>query len=334
MPDDASVKADKEAVPSPYAGGQARAVAVRRRARIGVRAAGAALGLGTLAIAGAFVLNNSDENVTAKLTQDARTRSPLYVTDGTRVQGHGYVVSTSDGSRMCIVHIGPSMDAGFPSTPDPPTQCEGSVPLIGLDPAGLPKVEGGRAGMSGFRGIWQDGTVADAELTSATYHPYTSGPSAFDDTQVPCSAPAGGWPKTGFPQEDYPTGLQADRNAHPGDALMTAVMHPDPMVSVLAVTTTDEAAAERVRTLLTPRYGKALCVVAIGLSEADFEQAMQGPPREDSTDLRRVDQAVPVTGMRVAVPWYVTVVDEKVQSALDKLPPDLVTLTAVIAPEK
>jgi hypothetical protein len=301
---------------------------------MGLRAAGAAVGVGILASAGVFVLTNSDEHVTAKLTQeDTGTRSPFYVTNGTRVQGHGYVVSTADGSRMCIVHIGPSMDPGFPSTPDPPTQCEGSVALIGLDPVGLPEVEGGRAGMTGFRGVWKDGTVTDAGLTNSTYHPFQSGPPAFDDSDVPCSAPAGGWPKAGFPQEDYPSGLQADEHAHPGDAMMTAVMHPEPMVSVLAVASTDEAAAERVRLVLTPKYGKALCVVAIGVSETNFERALQGPPREDSANLRRVSEAVPVAGLRVSVPWYVTVVDDKVQAALDKLPPDLITLTAVIVPE-
>jgi hypothetical protein len=105
------------------------------------------------------------------------------------------------------------------------------------------------------------------------------------------------------------------------------------MVSVLAVASTDEAAAERVRALLTPKYGKALCVVAIGLSETDLDRAMQGPPREDSTDLRRVSQSFAAAGLHVTVPWYVTVVDDKVQAALDKLPPDLITLTAVIVPE-
>jgi hypothetical protein len=314
-----------------------RAFAAGRRARqrgVRLRAVGSAAGVAILGTAGFLTLSGSHHEATTRLDEDPKTRSPLYVTNGTRVRGYGYLVSTADGSRMCINHLGPSIDPGFSPgyREDPPTQCEGSIALVGLDPAGLPAVTGGRAGNSSFRGVWKDGTVAEARLMPGHLERMTSGPAPFDDAAVPCTPPAGGWPTGGFPQEDYPSGLQEDNRLHPGDAMMTAVMYPSRSTPVLGIVSTDEAAAARVRALLTPKYGKALCVVISKASETDLELALKGPPTQ-STTAYNFGQPAPAVGLSVTVPWYVTVVDGKVQAALDKLPPDLITLTANIVPD-
>jgi hypothetical protein len=314
-----------------------RAFAAGQRARqrtTRLRVIGTVIGVAILGTAGLLVLGATHEPRATRLVEDPKTRSPLYVSNGTRVHGYGYIVSTTNGSRMCISHQGPSIDPGFSPgyQQDPPTKCEGSIALTGLDPSELPAVEGGRAGNFGFRGVWHDGAVEDARLVSERFDRVTVGPKPFDDAEVPCPPPAGGWPTRGFRQEDYPPGLQADNSAHPGDAMMTAIMYPSSTTPVLGVTSTDEAAAARVRALLTPRYGKALCVVVSKVSQTDLELALQGPPTSDPSARNR-EQAAPAVGLSVTVPWNVTVVDDKVQAALDRLPPGLITLTATIAPD-
>jgi hypothetical protein len=268
---------------------------------------------------------------TAAPTTSAGTKhegptSPLYVTNGTKVEGGGYIVALDGKVRLCG---GDKIyDAGFPE--GPPAQCSKGVDLQDFDTSLLRKVDGGRAGNASFVGVWQADTVK-VTASSPSRQEHRGGGRLMDDAVVPCPEPAGGWPPKAFAQEDYPAALLQHRKSYPHDAMVTAILYPKGElqhdVQVLGVVTPDKAAAERVRSALDSSHGKALCVVVADYTPEEFALAAQG-----ADGVYAVREPGLETGLKLFVNWSAFAVNDEVQSALDKLPAGLVEVTSLVRP--
>jgi hypothetical protein len=219
-------------------------------------------------------------------------------------------------------------DAGFPE--GAPKQCSDGVDLDGFDTSLLPKAEDGRAGNASFVGVWEGNKVA-VTTSSKQQQPDTYGSRVMDDAVVPCPRPAGGWPAKAFAQEDYPAALLEHRKTYPNDAMVTAILYPDGEmqhdVQVLGVVAPDRDAAQRVRDVLAPTHGRALCVVVANYTPEQFALAAQG-----AQGVYAVGEPSLETGLKLFVSWSVFVVGDEVQDALDKLPKGLVDVSALIIP--
>ena len=249
---------------------------------------------------------------------------PLLLREGDAASGYGLVIADRDDVRLCRGPAG-NVEGGpftFPTQP-----CPTGVPLRGLDRAALTPSGSVRAGNVAVSGTWRDGGLdVTTQRPSGQPRPFPLVP--FDNEQVPCPEPAGGWPMSGeLPQEDYPAALTELAKEHPGDVLAVAVLAPGEGRTALGVVAADEPAAARAREALLPTYGSATCVIASPVTPAQFRAAASG-----ARFVYEVREPEFATGLRRVVRWFTVVLDEDAQRALDALPDGLILVSAVLQP--
>jgi hypothetical protein len=251
-------------------------------------------------------------------------KSPLYVADGGHVAGYGVVVSDGRESRLCR---GPAGNAEGGPVTYPSTPCPDGVLLRGFSTSDLMQVGSVRAGNARISGVWRQGGV-DVQTQSPSGEPEPLEPIASDSSKVPCPEPSGGWSDVrSFPQEDYPAAVLKLREQHPDDPLGGFVLAPTEQQRVLGFAAADADAAGRITEALTPMYGDSICVVVSPYTTSDYRRAAQG-----ATHVYEVREREFAQDLTMVVRWFAIVVDDKVQTALDQLPPGLVRLQSVLKP--
>jgi hypothetical protein len=125
-------------------------------------------------------------------------------------------------------------------------------------------------------------TYAPGELTVVEQRAYHDSEHLFDFSKVPCSPPAGGWPRGRKNDNLLTKTAERYRHRHPGSIIDLAFLRPSQRQVLLYVLT--RGAPAPVRSALRRYYGKRLCVVRSHFSQAQISHgrhvliaAMQGP---------------------------------------------------------
>lgn len=194
-------------------------------------------------------------------------RTPGVPEQGDRVTAVGTVRRVEgEPDRLC------HPDQAYPAILLPPGE---TLPCLGIDLDGL---AGLSEGLARITGTWTGDAVAVEEVG-----PGEPSQGHAGLPEVPCPAPAGGWPDGGAPYDDRsPDDAAISRygEAHPELSATGRLMllRPAPDRQVVTVVVRDEAERARVEAELAPDFPGRTCVV---VQEHDVEAAsgVQDDPR-------------------------------------------------------
>ncbi len=254
--------------------------------------------------------DNFDLRTSATIPSGHASAAVLH--DGDMVRGSGKVFVPPGGPvRLC----GP-VAVGV----DDAQSCPVSVALTG---AATSELRPGREVT--ITGVYQGDSIAVTSVSK--YVPPPAHVQFHDD--VPCTAPDGGWPDG---RVDIST-VYRYRQAHPGDVLLTTVLHPTRSAQVAYVVTAGDPTDAG--TALTKTYGKRLCVVQSPFSAQQIAGAETALKTHLGPGLSTIDEtaaaAIDSHG-NVFIGARVPIVSDALAKVVDAQPAKLVQLTVWLRP--